>query len=215
MPQPHRPPSPTSPSQDPTSPTPSPSPSAGGSSRGSSRASGFSVDPGPAFDDGGRPVSAEPELAPAGELHALPEPPALWEEQRVRFLLTAKGSALHALVAVDPDSGEWRYTEADLQAIAPPLTSILNRYDATRAAAAAGDELAVAIGFGGYAARSWRERRHALQVRDELPPEPITGVAAEPGTGPEHDPEWQHTQGAGAYVPDANSDPAPIRGPRR
>jgi hypothetical protein len=99
----------------------------------------------------------------------------------VRFVLQAKGNALHALVGVGQQ--DWAYTDADLLAIAPPLTNILNRYPATRAAAAAGDELAVAVGFGGYVVRSWRERMAVLAALREQPEVPITGAPAPAGTG--------------------------------
>jgi hypothetical protein len=71
------------------------------------------------------------------------------------------------------------YTRDELRAIAPPLTRILNRYDATRAAAATGDELALLIGLTGYVGRSIEERRRALRALaaeqpDDLDFEPVT-----------------------------------------
>lgn len=127
----------------------------GASSTGSPTTSAFVADAGPAFDA----ASAAEQPAPR------PEPGAadVWDESQLRSILSAKGAVLHGLLAVEKESTEWSYTDADLDAIAPPLARILNRYDATRAAAAAGDELAVAVGFGGYALRSYGERKAALQ----------------------------------------------------
>jgi hypothetical protein len=149
------------------SPSPSPSPAAAAdSSPGSSTASdaGLVADAGPVFDpnevDDDR--TAPPELDEPNSPAWTPDD--LWDEQRVRSVLQAKGLVLHGLLAVDPSSDEWSYTDDDLSAIAPPLTRILNRYDATRAAAAAGDELAVAVGFGGYAIRSYGQRKAALAM---------------------------------------------------
>lgn len=194
-----------SPSETPN-PSPGPAPSAG-SSTGSS-AGRFAVDPGPAFDAGDRPQT---EPAPAPEPEAAPADVDLWDERRVRALLTAKGAVLHGLVAVDKGSTEWSYTEADLAAIAPPLTAILNRYEPTRAAAHAGDELALVVGLAGYAGRSIRERREALAQLADVEPEPITGVPAE--HGPADDPDWQRQHGA--PIPDPDSEPAPLGRPGR
>jgi hypothetical protein len=127
----------------------------------------------------------------------------------VRQILAAKGLLLHHLVAIEKESTEWVYTERDLAAIAPPLTAILNRYDVTRAGAAAGDELALAIGFLGYGSRSIRERRGAQQRLAEQPDVPITGEPAEPGSGPEHDEAWLRQ--TGQLGPDETYDPPPIR----
>jgi hypothetical protein len=87
-----------------------------------------------------------------------------WSANRIGSLLEAKGALLHGALAKDKSSTEWLYTKADLAAIAPALARIMNRYPATRAAAAGGDELAVAMGFAGYGARSWSERRAAIAL---------------------------------------------------
>lgn len=191
----HEPPeSPGSPSNP---PSPSESPSEGAPSRASrtasSAASGpFLEDPGPEFradaasaNGAGEP---EPEQPPPAELHALPEPAQLWERETVESILTAQGSLLHSAAGVG--QGDWLYTESDLMAIAPPLTRILNRYPTTRAAAGTGDELALMVGLGGYVSRSYRERKAVLQLlASQVQEEPVSGRAAEPGTGPPPEPE--------------------------
>lgn len=146
----------------------------------------FVGDPGPGFDPAGAP---EPELAPPAGL----EPVAEWEEGTVRSILTAKGTVLHMAVGVGEE--EWLYLQHELDAIAPPLTRILNRYPVTRAAAEGGDAIAVMIGLGGYVSRSYIERRAALADAEQAEPEPVTGVSAPPGTGPEHDPAQQAALG--------------------
>lgn len=186
---------------DPQSPSPSPSSEGNAnpageaaSSKGSSTASATSAaafigDPGPAFDAEGAADLPAPEPA-AAQL----SPDVEWEEATIRNLLTAKGEVLHTAIAVDKDSDEWRYTTGDLHAIAPPLTRILNRYDATRAAAATGDELALIIGLVGYAGRSIAERRVAIAAHQEHEaPAPITGMTAEGVTPvtPESEHTWQ------------------------
>lgn len=172
--------------------TPSPSPESGaaGSSPGSAPTSStdplaFVGDVGPAFDAEGAAQQPAPETAQ-------PEVAAEWDEQAVRNILTAKGQVLHGLIAVDKSSDEWIYTRGDLGAIAPPLTRILNRYPITQAAAATGDELALIIGLGGYAARSIAERKIALQAQaGQDAPQPVTGITPE-GVVTEP-PESEHT----------------------
>lgn len=158
-----------------------------GSSTASSAASeprpsgnGFFSDPGPGFD------------AQAASQAPQPEPevldPGFWQEDTVRGLLEAKGTALHAVIGkADTD---WIYTRDELRAIAGPLTRILNRYPATQAAAGSGDELAVIIGLTGYTTRSIRERQAALKAGqpepepEEQPLQPPVFTADQPPIPP-------------------------------
>lgn len=175
--------------------TPSPPASAAASSTASEPDStsealaggAFVADPGPAF---GAPVNVDPEDLPPAPAAALEELPG-WDEPTVRSLLHGQGLIVHQALAADKESGEWIYTEAELSAIAPPLARILNRYDATRAAAGTGDEIALLIGLTGHVARSIAERRAVLRALEE-PPAPITGLAPEPAG----DVTWQAPQAA-------------------
>lgn len=129
-------------------------------------------DPGRAWQPQGDDDDAPRELAGEtgpGELAApevLDADPGLgWDVEVVRLILRAQGAGAHAFLAAGhPDA--FRMTEADLEAIAPPLTRILNRYDATRAAAAMGDEAALVIGYGQYGIRSMRQRGQAIAERE-------------------------------------------------
>lgn len=182
------------PSQDqPPSPSPSEAPaSSDASAKGSAPASPtdgagvFIGDAGPAFDPGSAPA-AEPAPAPP-----LIEAPG-WEEDTVRSILTAQGAVVHTLAGVAED--DWLYLEHELGAIAPPLTRILNRYDALRAAAGTGDEMALLIGLSGYVSRSYMTRRAELAVAADLEPEPITGVRAPAGTSGDQDPVQRAARG--------------------
>jgi hypothetical protein len=108
-----------------------------------------------------------------------------------------QGNVTHAIFKVGPDDREtWKQTEEDLNAIAPPMTRLLNRYDVTRAAAAAGDEIALAAAITAYGARNYTRRRRLLAAIAAQGPQPVTGVEAEPDTGPESDEEWQHVHQA-------------------
>ncbi len=162
--------------------SPSPSPNgaaAAGSSQASEPASttsnangAFVGNAGAAFDPEAAGPPPEPEQDVAADVG--------WEEERVRQILRAQGVVLHAAIAVDKASGEWIYTDHEARAVAGPLTNILNRYDATRAAAAVGDELALIIGLSGYASRSYLERRRLLAELADEPDRPITGLAPDP-----------------------------------
>lgn len=158
MDQPNQPSPPAGPSQ-PT--TPSPGPAAAASSRASEPASatssgpGFIADNGPVFD----PERAAAAAPPAAE----PEAPAPieWEEDTVKSILLLKGRALHAGIGVADQ--DWRYTELDLAAIAPPLTRIANRYEPVQRLAKHADPLILLFAFGGYGVRSLEERAAALR----------------------------------------------------
>jgi hypothetical protein len=166
-----------------------------GSSRTASSAasaSSFAADPGPAFDPDASPLEPELEL----DDHLVEE--VRWEESTIRDGLVMQGEALHGLIewrAGLQGTELWLHTDEDLRAIAPPLTRILNRYDVTRAAAAAGDEALLAAAVIRYGTRNVLRTRRAIAARDAGGPQPVTGVPAEPDTGPEHDSEWQHAHG--------------------
>ena len=174
------PPSPTPPPDpSPQSPSPSDAPaSSNGSQTGSSRASapaGFVADPG-SFDPGraaerGERVAQEMPAQEPAEIVPYIE----WDRDQVRDFLVAQGAAVHAVAG--KSENDWVYTEAELVALSGPLTRVLNRYDVTRAAAGAGDELALALGFGAYAGRSWQERMQALRELEAQPEVPVSGVA--------------------------------------
>lgn len=139
------------------------------SSTGSSAAtSDFIADPGPEFDpkqagqdatdrDADRLLS----VAPGGETGIEVE----WDPAAVKSMLQAQGAAVHAVAGKAEE--DWAYTSQELSAIAPPLTRILNRYDATRVAAATGDEFALLLGLTGHTMRSLQERKAALDMARE------------------------------------------------
>jgi hypothetical protein len=131
----------------------------------------FEVDPGrpaklPGDDrtdelhQAGEPTDREGRLPPLGLTAELPLADQFPEvsEETVRALLTAQGALVHGLVAIDKASDEWVWLEAELAAIVPPLTRIVNRYDALRQLAEMGDPLAVLLALGGYGKRSLQTR---------------------------------------------------------
>lgn len=171
-------------------------PPAEGASSTVSSAGSFVSDSGPEFD---------PKQAPEAPPVEVEEPPPgfleEWDEGRVRELLELQGEVTHAVFNGGPlDDETWLHTERDLRAIAPPLTRILNRYDPTRAAAVMGDEALLIASVGRYGVRNYTKRRRYLAAQQDQQPAPVTGAPAPEGTGPEHDEQWQRTQGADMRV---------------
>lgn len=172
-------------------PTPSPTsspesdrqPGAAASSRASSRASQsedpFIADAGPQFDP-----EAAPAPPPPPPVDAPLEQLAEWEETAIRSLLGVKGRVLHA--AAGAAEQDWLYTELDLDAIAPPLTRIANRYEPVRRYAGFSDPVMVFIGMAGYATRSLVEARQAREAAEgdggtrPIPPAAEAPATAEP-----------------------------------
>lgn len=183
----------------PQSPSPPQSPSGPEGERSAASSTAFSgapdfvADAGPAFD---------PKTAPEAPLFEdeLDQQPEGWLEDTVRELLVTQGEVTHWMLRVgdethDPDS--WEHTQKDLGRIAPPLTRMLNRYDITRAAAAAGDEASLAAALSVYVARNYTKRRRLLaELRELDQPQPLTGVPADADLGPDHDAEYQRVHEA-------------------
>jgi hypothetical protein len=143
-----------------------------GSSEDSSGSEPVSLlaDPGPEFD----PDQADRDAAerdsdriltasPGGDTGVVVE----WELDTIRSLLEAAGSSLHGVAG--KAEHDWEFTRTELAAISKPLTRILNRYDATRVAAATGDEIALILGLLGYTMRSLQERKAAIAAQQPAP----------------------------------------------
>jgi len=113
--------------------------------------------------DSGRPFRADAKQGEEPEAPA-PAPEATvplieeWSEETVRSNLVAQGALLHTFLAVDSESDEWVYLEHELDAIAPPLTRIFNRYPQLRAVAPYGDLPALTVGLASYTKRSLEQR---------------------------------------------------------
>lgn len=190
-------------SGEPNPPNPSGHPPSEDDSPTSPRASGaasvadFLSDSGPEFTPGEEaPPQPEPEAPAEPEF----EPVIEWNPEVIEHLLKMKGQALHGAFGVA--EADWLYTSADLEAIAPPLTRIANRYDAVRRLAKHADPLAVLVGLSGYSRRSLRERREVLE--EEEAEEEAAGGA---DTGAPEQP--------GAEVPGVRREPAEQPKPKR
>lgn len=187
--------------------TPSPPPAAG-SSRGSSAASSgpFLTDPGAGFD----PDTPPPEPTAAAEPDHLEL--VVWDTERMARSLRAQGAITHALVGAKDAYGrrpaqDWLWQDHEIAAAAPAFAALANRFPASRAAAAVSDELGAGAALITYATRSLQEAAAVRRARDQVEPEPVTGVPADtphPGTfEPDGFSDMEWLRGAAAASPDA------------
>jgi hypothetical protein len=183
----------------------------------------FVEDPGPGFDAeqaaaGAEQVRQEHEAearAEGIESFGIPDV----EEPKVRHALFVAGDGLHAAFGVG--EYDWLMTQRDLDRIAPPLTRIINRYEAAKIVAGFSDEAAVVMGVGLWGWRSVLERVAVIraQERGETPsmgptraPRPeAPAPAARPAPGPETPaPAWPSDA---PPAPQASPAPAPPASP--
>ena len=115
------------------------------------------------FDAGGErePVSPDEPRELDDPYDATPPEPIEWTSERTGAIVRAGGFLLHNADSLSSEAGGeqlWRATEADVDAIAPPLARILNRYTPARRLAGVSDEAELAFGLFGYAKRNLAER---------------------------------------------------------
>lgn len=88
-------------------------------------------------------------------------------EEQVRRLLSLIGLGAHTL-AGHPDIGEhWAFTDGELDALTPPMTSYINRSRRLRAAVERGDLVTVAVTLGLYVERNVSISREIAAVESE------------------------------------------------
>lgn len=160
----------------PKAPSPSPADEAASSAESApdspTSSGGVIGDAGPEFDP--EAAAGQPQVLQPDEVL---EPEQLWDPDTIESILRLKGRALHSVIGVAEE--DWLYTELDLQAIAPPLQRILNRYEPTRALAKHADPLVVGVAFLGYGVRSLEERAAVLRELADDGLEPIEPLPPE------------------------------------
>jgi hypothetical protein len=107
------------------------------------------------------PTPARADLDDELDFEPPPREPLEWTPERAGAIVRAGGFLLHTADGLSREPGGeelWRATEADVEAIAPPLARILNRYEPARRLAGVSDETELAIGLMGYARRNLAER---------------------------------------------------------
>ncbi len=138
-----------------------------------------------------RPTPAEP--IPVDDFEPPPAEPLEWTPERAEAIVRAGGFLLHTADGLSREPGGeelWRATEADLQAIAPPLARILNRYEPARRLAGVSDETELAIGLMGYTRRNLAERGRLITPRRQTEDAAAQGAGVWPEERPDlHSPE--------------------------
>jgi hypothetical protein len=113
------------------------------------------------------PADTETDLDPYEPVGA---EPIEWTPERASAVVRAGGYLLHTADGLTREPGGeelWRATEADLEAIAPPLARILNRYEPARRLAGLSDEGELAFGVAGYVRRNLAARGRILTAQKE------------------------------------------------
>lgn len=131
------------------------------------------------------PPAATARSLEADDPPAPPPPPILWDDEKLRPILTGIGYALHSLdpVASSPNAPElWKLTEDDAAAMAAPLARIANRYDTVRQVAGYSDELSIAVAAGPYIKRNLAERGRAKALDRQAEQQTPHGSRYEPDT---------------------------------
>lgn len=104
--------------------------------------------------------------APTG-LGMLDDPlPAVTMDQ-VKALVMGAGLMLGMAIGDDDVPEHWRFTDAELAALVPPLTAMINRRPALQRAVRRGDEFTIALVLAGYAGRNVDSLRAARKARSE------------------------------------------------
>jgi len=138
----------------------------------------------------------QPAVVDVDEVAELPPAEPLdWTAERAGYVLRGAGLALHTAdpLSREPAGAElWRMTEADLEAMAPPLAAIANRYAPARRLAGFSEEGALAFGMLAYA------RRH-LQTRGR-----VAGDARK--KEPAVEPTWPNRPGVNPDAQDGLSE---------
>jgi len=112
--------------------------------------------------------SVRPQDPPGPGDGLLPEEPVPQvDESVVRMSLQALGGLLSYPLADDDVVDHWRFTVRELDDLTPPLTRIVNRNARLRRAVIRGDEMALAVAFGGYVGRNITDGSKARKVRRE------------------------------------------------
>lgn len=114
-----------------------------------------------------------------------PEPVPVVDEDDVRRALAMAGDTLHGWVGHPEVPEHWSFTPGEIDALAPPLTSVINRHAAARRMMQHSPEAAVALTLARFGWRNVRitkalsdaeaEASSAAAEREERTPGPMAG----------------------------------------
>lgn len=129
----------------------------------------------------GDPDLAE-DAAPGPEaLEDIPAPEAPFVEvAEIADALRAIGQTSHGLFGHPEVPDHWGFTETEISALAPPVTSIVNRHARARAIAQRSPELAVGMALGRWGIRNARLTAAIREAEAELAEQDEADEADEP-----------------------------------
>jgi hypothetical protein len=134
------------------------------------------------FTPPAQPVPAETGVE---ELYERPAPELVeWTPERAGNIVRGFGYLAHIAdpVSSEPEAADlWKATQDDIEAIGPPLSRILNRYEPARRLAGVSDEAELAFGMIAYARSNLATRGRALTAKRQREQE---AAEPEPGTWP-------------------------------
>jgi hypothetical protein len=113
-------------------------------------------------------TAADTGAAELEPYEALPPEPLEWTPERAGAVVRGGAFLLHQADPLAHEEGGdelWRTTDADVDAIGPPLARILNRYAPARQLAGASDEVELALALGGYAKRNMALRGRLVRAK--------------------------------------------------
>jgi hypothetical protein len=117
----------------------------------------------------GRPeVEAEPGDRPEfDDEHLGDEEPAPIDEAVVRRVLRSTGGVLSFVIGDEDVPDHWRFTDAELEDLVPPLTAYIRRQPRLARMVARGDEAAIGLALMGYVSRNIELGREAKKARED------------------------------------------------
>jgi hypothetical protein len=90
------------------------------------------------------------------------------DESQIRSILKLIGTGAHITMGHPAIEEHWRFTDSELDQLAPPITSWVNRSTRLKAAAQHGDAITIAVALGFYTSRNLRiSREVSEQEADE------------------------------------------------
>lgn len=138
------------------------------------------------------PPAGDPGLeteAPGPEIpEDIPAPEAPFVEvAEIADALRAIGQTSHGLFGHPEVPDHWGFTEAEVSALAPPVTSIVNRHARARAIAQRSPELAVGMALGRWGIRNARLTAAIREAEAELAEQDEADETAEAPDSATHD----------------------------
>lgn len=106
----------------------------------------------------GPPPTPEVESTPGASVDTTPEVPTVAapevDESVIRTMLKSLSNVASFTIGNDEIENHWRFTDREIDDISPPLTRMINRRPAARAAVVRGDEASVALVLASYTGRN-------------------------------------------------------------